>query len=66
MALFVELAVVVGVRRGAANVQAARAGVLDLAYAAHPERFSHRPHPLRMPTQTWINDPSKEANIRTN
>ena len=48
------------------KVQAARAGVLDIAYAAHPERFSRRPHPLRMPTQAWINDPSREANIRTN
>lgn len=48
------------------TVQAARAGVLDLAYTAHPERFSRRPHPLPMPTQAWINDPSREANIRTN
>ncbi len=48
-----------------ATVQAARAHVLEAAYAAHPERFSHRPHPLHMPTQAWINDPSREANIRT-
>lgn len=48
------------------TVQAARAGVLNSAYAAHPERFSRRPHPLPMPTQAWINDPSREANIRTN
>jgi putative transposase len=47
------------------NVQAARAHVLDSAFAAHPERFSRRPRPLRMPGRAWINDPSREAKIRT-
>jgi putative transposase len=47
------------------NVQAARARVLNTAYTTHPERFSRRPRPLRMPTRTWINDPSREAQIRT-
>jgi len=55
------------VHHGRVNtVQTARAGVLDVAYAQHPERFSHRPHPLTMPTHAWINDPPREANIRTN
>ena len=47
------------------HVQAARAAVLDAAFARHPERFTRRPRPLRMPTRAWINDPSKEANIKT-
>ena len=47
------------------QVQAARTAVLDTAFAQHPERFTRRPRPLRMPTQAWINDPSKEANIKT-
>lgn len=47
------------------NVQAARARVLNTAYTTHPERFSRRPRPLPMPTRAWINDPSREANIKT-
>ena len=46
------------------NVQAGRARVLNTAYTAHPERFSRRPRPLRMPTRAWINDPSREAKIK--
>ncbi|MGB8465106.1 MAG: IS3 family transposase [Terrimicrobiaceae bacterium] len=35
-----------------------RAGVLDAAYAAHPERFvSKPPRPPELPTETWINRP---------
>jgi putative transposase len=35
-----------------------RAGVLDAAYAAHPERFVHKPpQPPELPTKTWINRP---------
>jgi putative transposase len=35
-----------------------RAGVLDAAYAAHPERFVHKPpQPPKLPTQIWINRP---------
>jgi putative transposase len=35
-----------------------RAGVLDAAYAAHPERFVRKPpRPPELPTQTWINRP---------
>lgn len=47
------------------KVQAARAQVLTAAYAEHPERFSRRPRPLPMPTKAWINDPSREANIKS-
>ena len=35
-----------------------RAGVLDAAYAAHPERFVRKPpRPPELPTETWINRP---------
>ncbi len=36
-----------------------RAGVLDAAYAAHPERFVRKPpEPPKLPTGSWINPPS--------
>jgi putative transposase len=36
----------------------ARAGVLDAAYATHPERFVRKPpEPPRLPGQVWINKP---------
>ena len=39
-------------------VRAARADVLDLAYAAHPERFVRRPpEPPKLPQEAWINKP---------
>lgn len=42
----------------AAAVQAARATVLDIAYAAHPERFVRRPPtPPGLPKPAWINPP---------
>ena len=35
-----------------------RAGVLDSAYAAHPERFVRKPpQPPKLPTASWINPP---------
>ncbi len=35
-----------------------RAGVLDAAYAVHPERFVRKPpRPPELPTETWINRP---------
>ncbi len=35
-----------------------RTGVLDAAYAAHPERFVRKPPaPPQLPTTTWINQP---------
>jgi putative transposase len=37
-----------------------RAGVLDAAYAAHPERFVRKPpQPPKLPTTTWINQPDQ-------
>jgi putative transposase len=37
-----------------------RAGVLDAAYAAHPERFVRKPpQPPKLPTTAWINPPDK-------
>ena len=48
------------------QVRALRQQTLDLAYAAHPERFSNRrPTPPRLPTAAWINQPSPEALIQT-
>ena len=39
-----------------------RQQVLQLAYAAHPERFvKGRPQPPQLPTAVWINPPKKEA-----
>lgn len=35
-----------------------RQHVLDAAYAAHPERFNHRPLPPRLPAKVTINDPA--------
>jgi putative transposase len=41
---------------------AARATVLATAYAAHPERFSAGPPtPAAMPTEVWINPPTRSA-----
>ena len=35
-----------------------RAGVLDAAYAAHPERFVRKPpEPPKLPSGSWINKP---------
>jgi hypothetical protein len=31
---------------------------LDAAQAAHPERFTARPHPAKTPTKAWINRPT--------
>ena len=42
----------------AAQLHQARARVLAAAYAAHPERFVHRPPaPRPLPTAVWINPP---------
>ena len=35
-----------------------RQAALDAAQAAHPERFTARPHPAKIPTKAWINRPS--------
>ena len=45
----------------APEITAARAVTLDAAYAAHPERFVHRPPtPPEVPTAVWINPPAKK------
>jgi hypothetical protein len=39
-----------------------RAGVLDAAYAAHPERFVRKPpEPPKVPEISWINQPEEET-----
>lgn len=35
-----------------------RQAALDAAYAAHPERFTRRPTPAKVPTRAWINRPT--------
>jgi len=47
------------------EAQKARAAVLEQAWCDHPERFARKPRPLKMPTQAWINDPSREALIKS-
>lgn len=50
----------------AGEVRALRQATLDAAYAAHPQRFGkRRPHPPKLPTQAWINQPSREALIQS-
>jgi len=42
----------------ATQVRQQRAATLDAAYAANPARFRHRrPHPPKLPTVAWINEP---------
>jgi len=49
----------------APQVLAARGHVLDAAYAAHPERFVHRPpRPAALPTAVWINPPAATAPLQ--
>jgi putative transposase len=49
----------------ATEIRAERARTLDAAYAANPARFRHRPPtPPKLPTEAWINDPSREALIQ--
>jgi putative transposase len=49
----------------ATEIRANRARTLDAAYAANPDRFRHRrPTPPKLPTEAWINDPSREAHIQ--
>jgi putative transposase len=43
------------------SVRQKRQEVLDVAYAAHPERFvGGRPTPPRLPKEVWINQPTKD------
>jgi putative transposase len=51
----------------ATEIRAERARTLDTAYTANPARFRHRqPTPPKLPTEAWINDPSREAHIQNN
>jgi len=51
----------------AGHVRAMRQQTLDAAYQARPERFGHRrPTPPKLPTEAWINQPSREALIQSN
>ena len=49
----------------AEQVQADRAATLTRAFTANPERFTRKPVPLRLPEEAWINDPSREAIIKS-
>lgn len=50
----------------AGHVRAMRQQTLDAAYQAHPERFGHRrPTPPKLPSEAWINQPSREALIQS-
>lgn len=42
-----------------------RAGVLDAAYTAHPDRFVRKPpRPPKLPTTAWINPPQPDETIQ--
>jgi len=45
----------------AIEIRAQRAATLDAAYAANPTRFTRRPHPPKLPTIAWINQPIEEV-----
>jgi transposase InsO family protein len=46
----------------AAKLTVQRAATLNLAFAAHPNRFKHvAPKPPELPTAVWINPPKKET-----
>lgn len=44
----------------ATDIRARRQATLDHAHAQHPERFSRRPQPPRLPEQAWINQPTQQ------
>jgi len=46
-------------------VQAERAATLEAAWRANPQRFGAKPVPARLPKEAWINDPTREALIKT-
>lgn len=50
----------------AAEIRQLRQQTLDAAYAANPDRFSHRrPSAPKLPTVAWINQPTPEALIQS-
>jgi putative transposase len=45
-------------------LHAARAAVLEAAYAQHPERFVRKPPvPPELPTAAWINKPADPKEV---
>lgn len=50
----------------ATEIRAQRTATLDAAYTANPARFRHRPPtPPKLPSVAWINEPTKQALIRS-
>ncbi len=50
----------------ATEIHAQHAATLDAAYAANPARFRHRkPHPPKLPTIAWINEPTPQPLIKS-
>jgi len=50
----------------ATEIRRRRQDVLDVAYAANPARFCHRPPTApKLPTVAWINEPTPEALIHS-
>jgi putative transposase len=50
----------------AIEIRAQRGATLDAACAANPARFGRRrPHPPKLPTVAWINEPTPEALIKS-
>ena len=48
------------------EIRSQRAHTLTTAYQANPARFGHRhPEPPALPTIAWINDPNREALIKS-
>ena len=44
----------------AEQIRVQRQATLNRAYAAHPERFTRRPHPPTLPEVAWINQPVEQ------
>jgi putative transposase len=44
-------------------VRTHRQRTLDAAWAAHPERFTRRPRPPRLPERAWINKPDTTGTV---
>jgi putative transposase len=49
----------------AGKIREQRQATLDAAYTANPRRFRHRPQAPKLPTEAWINQPSREALIQS-
>ncbi len=50
----------------ATEIRTQRAATLNTAFDANPARFRHRrPTPPELPAIAWINDPSREATIKS-